>query len=129
MASRTEFLTVTSPLALDQAMLVEHGLDRRDRRPVNFRIQPGEPFPDLGRSPARSLPLQPDDQRLNLDGQLIGVAAGPARAIREPFVAAVAIALEDFIPGFREMPKSSQRCEIASPSSSRAMNFTRSSMM
>jgi hypothetical protein len=106
------------------------GLFQRHRRPVYIRIEPRQPLPDLGRAPGWPFPLQPDDQRLDLQGQLVGVPVGAARAVGEPFNAAAAIALQDFVAGLilREIENSSHSPDIDSPSRSRAMNFTRSSM-
>ena len=63
------------------------------------RIKPRQPLPDLGRAPGRLLPLQPDDQRLDLQRQLVGMPVGTPRAVGEPLHSAVAIALEDFVAG------------------------------
>ena len=83
---RSSLCPVTpSPSALDQAMAVEHRMHRADRRRVDIRIEAGQLFPDLRRAPARLVLLQAHDLRLDLDGQLVGVAVRPARAVSEPF--------------------------------------------
>jgi hypothetical protein len=64
---------------------IEHRVHGADRGRVHIRIKPSQSFPDLWGSPVRPVLLQAYDQRLNLGGQLVGMAVGPARAIGEPF--------------------------------------------
>ena len=70
-----------------------------DRGRVHIRIEPRQPFPDLWRAPARLILLQAHDPRLDLEGQLIGVAVGPARAVGEPCEANLVVAREDLVAG------------------------------
>ncbi|ESX53852.1 hypothetical protein X761_20205 [Mesorhizobium sp. LSHC424B00] len=59
-------------------MAVENRMHRRDRRPVNVRIQPGQPFAYLWRTPGRLVLLEAHNQLLDLKRKLIGVAVGSA---------------------------------------------------
>ena len=64
---------------------------------MHIRVKPGEALPDLWCAPARPLALEPDNQRLDLQRHLVGMAIGPARAVGEGFDPARAIALEDLV--------------------------------
>ncbi len=64
--------------ALDQAVAVENRMDRADRWRMHIRIEPRQLLPDLRRAPARLVLLEAHDLRLDLDGQLVGVAVGSA---------------------------------------------------
>jgi hypothetical protein len=63
--------------ALDQAVAIENRMDRADRRRVRVRIGPDEL--DLRWAPAWLVLLEAHDPRLDLDGQLVGMARGPER--------------------------------------------------
>ena len=89
----------SSGSALDQAVAIEHGMNRADRRRMHIRIKPRQSFADLGRSPTRLVLLQAHDQRLDLDRQLVGMAIGPARAVGKPFQARRVVTCEDFVAG------------------------------
>src|SRR5947208_11178807 len=78
-------------------------MHRADRRRVHLRIEACKPLPDLRSPPGRSILLQPDDQRLDLGWELIGMAIGSARAVGQPFNTATVMILE---PVLREMPNS-----------------------
>jgi len=84
---------------LDQAMAVKDDMHRTDCRGVNIRIEPGQPFPDLRRSPIWLVLLQPHDQRLDLKRELIGMSVRPPRAVGQPFQSAAIIAVEDLVAG------------------------------
>jgi hypothetical protein len=58
-------------------------MDRADRRRVHVRIEPDALLPDLQCAPAWLVPLEAYDPRLDLDGQLVGVAIRPAQAVGE----------------------------------------------
>jgi hypothetical protein len=85
--------------ALDQAMTVEHRMHRADRRRVDIRVEAPQLVPDLGRAPTRLVLLEAHDLRLDLEGELVGVAVGPARAIGEAVQADLVIAGEDLVAG------------------------------
>jgi len=84
---------------LDQAMTIEHRVHGADRGRVHIRIKPSQSFSDLRGSPARLVLLAPHDQRLDLGGQLVGMAVGPARAVGEPLQANLVVASEDLVAG------------------------------
>jgi hypothetical protein len=56
---------------------------------MHIRIEPGQPLPDLRRAPVRLVLLQSDDLRLDLEGQLIGVAMHLACDVIERRLAAL----------------------------------------
>ena len=89
----------SSHSTLDQAMAIENRMDRADRRRVYIRVEPGELLPDLGRAPARLVLFEAHDLRLDLDGQLVGMAVGPARAVGQPVQANRVVAGEDLVAG------------------------------
>ena len=74
-------------------------MHRADRRRGHIRIEPGQLFPDLRRPPARPVLLQAHDLRLDLEGQLVRVAVGPARAVGKPFQTDFVVAREDLVAG------------------------------
>src|SRR5436309_10396060 len=80
-------------------MAVKNRMNRADRRRVHIGIEPREPLPNLWCAPARLVFLQPDDLRLDLEGQLIGVAIWPARAVGQPFQADLIVSREDLVAG------------------------------
>lgn len=74
--------TVARPAErFDQAVPVEHGVDRALGRHAQVAVQPpDEQFADFARAPVGFFALEGDDQALDLARQLIGVAHRPARA-------------------------------------------------
>lgn len=74
---------------------------------------------DLARAPMRLAALEADDEALNLRGELIGIAHRPMGSIGQRGTALVAVAVEDFIAGLREVPNAQQTSVIASPSTTR----------
>src|SRR5881296_2987100 len=87
---------------LDQAVAVEHRVDRTDRRQLHARDLLPELLPDLRRAPARVLALQPDDRRR----QPIRLPIRPPTAIGERSDPAVFVPLEDLVPG---LPRNAER--------------------
>jgi hypothetical protein len=59
-------------------MAIENGVDRTDGWGVHIRIEPGELVPDLRRAPTRLVLFDPDNLRLDLERQLIGLTIRPA---------------------------------------------------
>src|SRR5205807_1448969 len=62
---------------------------------------------NLASTPMGFLALQGDNQALDLGWQLVGIAHGAARAIRQRFDPAMLVALEDLVAGLagdRELP-------------------------
>jgi len=51
-------------------MAIEHCVDGADGRTMDIRIEPSQPLADLGCAPGGLVPLQADDQGLDLKGQL-----------------------------------------------------------
>src|SRR5258708_6088877 len=60
---------------------------------------------NLASTPMRLLALEGDDQALDLGWQLVGVAHGAARAIRQRFDPAILVALEDLVAGLAGDPE------------------------
>src|SRR5579883_1663219 len=86
---------------LDQAMAIEHGMDRAFGGDSHLAGQAAhQQLPDLARPPVRLVLLGPDDRGLQLVRQLIGVAYRPPRSIGEAREAMVLVAIEDFVAGF-----------------------------
>lgn len=83
--------------ALDQPVTVEHGMHRADGRAMYVRIEAPKPLADLRCAPAGPLPPQPHDQRLDLDGQLAGLAVWSPGPVRQPVQAAVAVTLQQLV--------------------------------
>src|SRR6478672_10953001 len=82
-------------------------MDGADRWRMHIGIEPRQSFPDLRSAPTRLVLLQSDDLRLDLEGQLIGVAIRPARAVSEPVKADLVVAGEDLVaslPRDAELP-------------------------
>jgi hypothetical protein len=66
---------------------------------MDIRIKPCQPLPYLRRSPVRALLLAAYDQRLDLNGELVGMPVRSPRAIGQPFQTATVIAFEDLVAG------------------------------
>jgi hypothetical protein len=62
----------------DQAVAIEDGVDRADRRKMDIGIEPSQSLANLRRPPGRLLLLQTHDQLLDLERKLIGLAIGPS---------------------------------------------------
>jgi hypothetical protein len=114
--------------ALDQVVAVEDCMHRADRRRVHIRIEAGQPLSDFRRAPIRFLLLEAYDLRLYLERELVGVAVWPAGAVGEPLQANLVVASEDLVAGLAGDTEVTAQRGIFSPSSSRAMNLTRSSI-
>ena len=80
-------------------MAVQNRMYRADRRGMDIRIKPCQPFPYLRRSPVRELLLAAHDQRLDLNREPVGMSVGPPRAIGQPLQTAAVIAFEDLVAG------------------------------
>lgn len=74
-------------------------MDGADGGGMDIRVEPPQSLADLGRPPARLVLLQLHDQLLDLKGELIGVAVGPAAAIGQTLQAAILVAIEDLVAG------------------------------
>src|SRR5438067_8057109 len=64
-----------------QAMSIEHGVHRADRRGLDIGVQPRQSLANFGSAPAGFFALEANDQFFNLQWQLIGLPAGAATAI------------------------------------------------
>lgn len=85
MVERAQFLLLccAAPCpVLDQAVAIERCMHRADRRRVYVRIEPCESLFDFWSSPARPALLQPYEQRLDLDRELVGASARDGRGNR-----------------------------------------------
>jgi hypothetical protein len=71
-----------------------HGADGRS---LDIDMEPPELLADLRRPPAGSLPLELNNQLLDLKGQLVRLPVGPPTAIGQSIEAAVLVALEDLV--------------------------------
>src|SRR5688572_26449519 len=109
-------------------MPIEHGVHGADRGRLNAEVQAPELLADLRRAPARVLLLQLHDPRLDLEGQAVGLPVRPPRPIGEPVQTAVLVAGEDLVTGL-EISNSRHSTAIFSPSSNRATNRSRSSIL
>jgi hypothetical protein len=89
---------VLSPLAvLHQPPPVEHGMDRADCRPMCIGITSRQKLRDLRCTPTRLLLLQPDNQGLDLEWQLVGMTIGPAAPVRQSLKARLLITINDLV--------------------------------
>jgi hypothetical protein len=62
-------------------------------------MQPPELLADLRSAPVGSLPLELNDQFLDLKGQLVRLPVGPATAIGQSFEPTILVPLEDLVAG------------------------------
>src|SRR6266436_2718490 len=85
---------------LDEAVPVEHGMDRALGRNAHIAIQPpDQKLADLAGAPMRLVALGADDPALDLSRQLVGIAHRPGRAVAQGLKPMVFVALEDLIAG------------------------------
>src|SRR5205085_7756198 len=104
----------------DQAMAIEHRVHGADGRGRDIAMQPPQLLANLRRTPAGSLALELHDQLLDLKGQLVGRAVGPATAIGESFEPAILVALEDLVAGLaRDVELAAQRRHLLAVEQSR----------
>ena len=81
-------------------MTIEHGVNGAFGRQAQIARQPAqEELSDLTGAPMGLVAFEADDQALDLVGQLVGVADGPAGAVGEGLEAAVVVAPEDLVAG------------------------------
>ena len=86
--------------SLDQAVPVEHGVDRALGRNADVAVQSADQeLADLAGTPMRLLPLERDDQALDLRRQLVGIAHRPARTVGQGLETVFLVALEDLVAG------------------------------
>src|SRR6202166_212735 len=94
--------------ALVQAVTVEHRMDGAFGWNPDVPIEPpDQEFADLARPPVRLLGLEPDDQALDLNRQLIGIAHRPPGAIGQGLKAVFLVAVENLVAGlagYAEIP-------------------------
>src|SRR6266536_154015 len=93
--------TMARPAApLDQAMAVQHGMDGTFGRYPDVARQPADQqLADLARAPVRLVAFEPDDEGLELRGQLVGVADRPARAVAQGRKPVLFVAVENLVAG------------------------------
>src|SRR6202022_4913684 len=91
---------IASPRDLDQAVPVEHGVDRALGRNPDVAVQSADQeLADLAGTPMGLVALGRDDQALDLPRQLVGVANRPARAIGQGLETVFLVALENLVAG------------------------------
>jgi hypothetical protein len=96
-------------------MAIQNRMHRADRRGMDIRIKPCQPFPYFRRSPVRPLLLAAHDQRLDLNRELVGMPVGSPRAIGQPFQTATVIAFEDLVAGLpRDAEPTAKNCHLLS---------------
>ena len=88
-----------------QVVAIEHGMDRADGRQVRAGELLPELFADLGRAPARILPLQAHDRRFNGRRQPIRLPVRAVAPIAEGLDPAVLVAVEDLVAGLARNPE------------------------
>ena len=93
-----------APMA-HQAVAIEHGVDRADGRQVRAGELLPELFADLGRAPARILPLQAHDRGLDGRRQPIRLPVRAVAPIAEGLDPAVLVAVEDLVAGLARNPE------------------------
>ena len=103
-----------------------HGADRRT---LHLRVLAAQSFSDLRSSPAGVFLLELDDGLLDLEGELSSVPIGSSGAIGQTLHPAVLVAGEDLVPGLAGDLDSRHSRAIFSPSSRRATNRRRSSIV
>jgi len=83
------------PHAFDQAVAIEHGVDRTLRGNFDLAGKTAEQFlPNLPRSPMRLILLQGQDSRLDLHRQLIAVTVRPTRAVGDSLQATLLVTIK-----------------------------------
>ena len=88
------------PRDFDQAVPVEHGVDRALGRNADVAVQSADQtLADLTGPPMGFLALGRDDQGLDLLRQLVGVANRPTRTIGQGLQTVFLVALEDLVAG------------------------------
>src|ERR1700751_1305205 len=88
------------PRDFDQAVPVEHGVDRALGRNADVAVQSADQtLADLTGTPMGLLALGRDDQGFDLLRQLVGVANRPTRTIGQGLQTGFLVALEDLVPG------------------------------
>jgi hypothetical protein len=88
-----------------QVVAIEYGVDRADGRQVwACELRP-KLFPDLGRAPARILPLQTHDRGFNGRRQPIRLPVRSVAPIAEGLDPAVFVAVENLVTGLARNPE------------------------
>ena len=80
-------------------MPVEDGVDGADGGARHRRIPAPEALANLRGPPARIFLLERDDQRLDLQRELVGMPIRPPAPVRQPVQAAVLVAGVDLVAG------------------------------
>ncbi len=85
------------PAAPYEAVAIQHGVHRADRRRPDHRELAEQLLADLGSPPGGVLLLDPEDRPLDLEGQLVRVTIGSTRAVVEPLEATGLVPLIDLV--------------------------------
>lgn len=87
--------------ALDQTMPLEHGVNGAARGNPDLTGKAAQQaFADLACAPVRLLAFQSEDGGLDLLRQLVAIAPGPARTVRQGFQTRLFVAVKDLVAGF-----------------------------
>src|SRR5690606_5847988 len=82
-----------------QAIAIEHGVDRADRRRLDHGILPQQLVPDLRRTPGRVLALDPENAAFDLKMKLVGLPIRPTAALMQCIETAILVVTEDLVAG------------------------------
>ena len=122
-------MAASAATAANQSVAVEDRMHGADRRGLQVVMQPAQLLADLRRTPGRVLAPEPDDERLDLQGQLVGMPLRPAAAVGQANDAAVLVALVDLVAGVaRDIELAAERRHLLPPRR-RATNRSRSSIL
>src|SRR6201984_1148306 len=108
------------PRDFDQAVPVEHGVDRALGRNADVAVQSADQtLADLTGTPMGFLALGRDDQGFDLLRQLVGVANRPARTIGPGPQTGFLGAIEEFVAGLARNPERRPRSSLRRPAAER----------
>ena len=92
-------LVAPSFAAFNQAVAIEHGVDRARGWRLDHRQLPDQLVADLRCTPGRVLPLDREDRAFHLERELVGVPIGSATAVPKRVEAALLVAIENLVAG------------------------------
>jgi hypothetical protein len=79
-------------------MAIEHSMDRALGGNADVTGEAlDQELADFARAPVGALTLGSDDQAFNLEGQLVGIAPRPPRAVAQGFEPVLVVAIEDLL--------------------------------
>jgi hypothetical protein len=101
--------TTHATAAFDQAVAIQHGMDRAFGRDRNARESAEQALGNLSSTPAGVLALHVQDEIFHLEGKLVGVAIWAAAAVGQPLNATFLIAIKELLAGLTGNPKLSAK--------------------